>query len=220
MNFTYDICVARYSEDLEWLEDYKKNCVVYNKNENLKSDEFKEVVQIEAVGLETYSYFSYIIDHYDNLPDVVAFIQGRIDDHLGDVKNTHSENDKENPLVFLNYVLNESYEKGISSPIDENVYDHTNWRLATPDRIPNKECKVCDYANINDWWENYVGLKWPGPSRCVWTQNFAVRKDNILKHSKEKYIHLKNDPEFKYPYVEVSHFWERMLFPFFANDWS
>lgn len=217
--FSYDICVARYSENLDWLQHYKKDAVVYNKTTDLDESEYKKVVPIEAIGLETYSYFSYIIDHYDDLPDVVAFIQGRIDDHLGDIKNTHSVDDKKNPIVLLNYILKQAYTDGISAPLDETIYNHTNWRLSTPDRIPNKECKVCEYDNITDWWENYVGLKWAGPSRCTWCQIFAVRKDNILKHTKEKYQYLKNDPEFKHPYVEVTHFWERMLFPFFANEW-
>ena len=218
--FTYDICVARYNEDLDWLQHYKKDAIVYTKTNKLKKSEFKEVVSIEPVGLETYSFFCYIVDHYDNLPDVVAFIQGRVDDHLGDVKNTHSQDDKKNPIVFLDYILKEAYEKGISAPIDENVYDHTNWRLSTPNRISGKECITVQYDNITDWWENYVGLKWSGPSRCTWCQCFAVKKENILRHKKEMYLKLKNDPNFKNTYCEVAHFWERMLFPLFANNWS
>ena len=216
MTFTYDICVARYSEDLEWLGKYKKDSVIYNKTTELNEGDFKEVVSMEPIGLETYSFFCYIVDHYDNLPDVVAFIQGRVDDHLGDIKNTHSKDDKKNPIVFLDYILNEANDKGVSAPLDENVYDHMNWRLATPD----ERYKVCEYAHMTDWWNKYIDLPWPGPSRCAWSHNFAVRKDKILQHSKEKYIHIKNDPEFQHPYVEVSHFWERMLYPFFANDWN
>lgn len=215
---TYELCVARFDEDLEWLGPYKKQAVIYNKGSELNKKCFKEVFKISPIGLETFSFMNYIVDHYSNLPDVVVFLQGRIDDHLGDIKNKHSENNKKDPLVFIDYVIKEAQEKGISSPLDETVYDHYGWRLATPDRIKNKECKVCDYKNITDWWENYIGFKWPGPQRCAWSQNFAVRKDNILKHPKELYVHIINDPEFQQPYVEVSHFWERMLFPFFGVD--
>lgn len=215
MKFSYEICVARYNEDLEWLKDYKKDCVVYNKTGKLKTSQFKEVVSISPIGLETYSFFSYIVDHYENLPDVVVFIQGRVDDHLGDIKNKHSIDDKKNPILFLDYILNEAYEKGISAPLDEEVYNHNNWRLATPD----ERYKVSEYAHMTEWWVDYIGLPWPGPARCAWSHNFAVRKDKILQHSKDLYTHIKNDPEFQHTYVEVSHFWERMLFPFFANDW-
>jgi len=218
--FSYDICVARYNEDLDWLETYKNNSVIYNKGPELDKKQFKEIVETKPVGTESYSFFSYLVDHYDNLPEVVAFIQGRVDDHLGDVKNKHSENDKKNPLVFLDYVLNEAYQKGISAPIDETIYDHTGWKLATPDRIPGKECTVAEYDNMTDWWENYIGLQWPGPSRCAWCQIFAVRKENILQHPKELYVKIRNDPNFQNTYCEVSHFWERMIFPFFANKWD
>lgn len=217
--YTYDICVARYSEDLEWMQNYKTNAVVYNKGPELNQTEFKEVVKTKPVGTESYSFFCYLVDHYDSLPDVVAFIQGRVDDHLGDDKNTHSIDDKKNPIVFLDFILNEAYEKGISAPLDESVYDHTNWRLATPDRIPGKECAVAEYNNMTDWWENYIELRWPGPSRCTWSHCFAVRKENILQHPKEMYIKIKNDPNFQNTYCEVSHFWERMLFPFFSINW-
>lgn len=218
--FSYDICVARYNEDLDWLETYKNNSVIYNKGSELDKKQFKEIVKTKPVGTESYSFFSYIVDHYDNLPEVVAFIQGRVDDHLGDVKNKHSENDKKNPLIFLDYVLNEAYKKGISAPIDENVYDHTDWKLLAPDRITGKECAVVEYSNMTEWWENYIGLQWTGPSRCVWCQCFAVRKENILQHPKELYVKIRNDPNFQNTYCEVSHFWERMLFPFFANKWN
>lgn len=211
----YDICVARYNEDLTWLIDYSKNVVVYNKTDNLNNFLFKKIVNIEPIGLETYSFFSYIVDHYENLPDVVVFIQGKIEDHLGDINNKHSENDKKNTSIFLDYIIKEAKEKGISAPLNENVFDHTNWRLATPD----KRYKVCSYKNITDWWENYIKLPWPGPTRCTWSQNFAVRKDKILQHSKEKYIYIKNDPEFQHAYVEIAHYWERMLFPFFEKKW-
>lgn len=218
--FSYDICVARYNEDLDWLETYKNNSVIYNKGSELDKKQFKEIVKTKPVGTESYSFFSYIVDHYDNLPEVVAFIQGRVDDHLGDIKNKHSENDKKNPLIFLDYVLNEAYKKGISAPIDENVYDHTDWKLLEPDRITGKECAVVEYSNMTEWWENYIGLQWTGPSRCVWCQCFAVRKENILQHPKELYVKIRNDPNFQNTYCEVSHFWERMFFPFFANKWN
>ena len=56
--FTYDICVARYNEDLKWLQKYKKNSVVYNKTTKLDKRQFKDVIKIEPIGLETYSFIS------------------------------------------------------------------------------------------------------------------------------------------------------------------
>jgi hypothetical protein len=97
----YDICVARYNENLYWLKDYAKNVVVYNKTDNLNNLGFKKVINIEPIGLETYSFFSYIIDYYENLPDVVVFVQGKIEDHLGADNHRHSANDKKNVSVYL-----------------------------------------------------------------------------------------------------------------------
>lgn len=209
--------MARYKEDLEWLGPYKSTAVIYNKGGDLDSTKFNEVLPKAPIGYESHSYFCYIVDHYDRLPDVVVFIQGRIDDHLGDIQNQHSEHDKKNPLVFLDYVIAEAAAKGISAPLDERPDFHGHWRLWNP---PPNIHRV-KWTDMNEWWTQYIGLPWPGDyGRCCWCHLFAVRKDKILQHSKEFYIRCRDDPDFQFANVEVAHFWERMFFPLFSLDWK
>ena len=77
---SYKIVVARYNENIEWLNNEKLNCIFYNKGKQLNID--NEVI-LPNVGRESETYLHYIITNYDDLPDVVVFTQARISDHKG-----------------------------------------------------------------------------------------------------------------------------------------
>lgn len=72
------LVVAKYDEDVTWLQQLPKNfdTVVYqSKNES-------ESHFVQNVGNEASKYLSYIVEHYDALPDTMAFLQaGRQDWH-------------------------------------------------------------------------------------------------------------------------------------------
>ena len=67
---SYQIVVARYNEDIEWIADNNK--IIYNKGILLN---INNEYLLENIGRESETYLHYIIDNYDNLPDVVVFTQ-------------------------------------------------------------------------------------------------------------------------------------------------
>lgn len=74
----HQVVVAKYDEDISWLHQLPKNfdVSVYQSNDS-SAPHF-----IENVGNEASKYLSYIVEHYDSLPDTVAFIQaGQMDWH-------------------------------------------------------------------------------------------------------------------------------------------
>jgi len=77
---SYKIIVARYNENIEWLNSEMSNCVVYNKGNKL---DIENEIILENTGRESETYLHYIITNYDKLPDVVVFTQARISDHKG-----------------------------------------------------------------------------------------------------------------------------------------
>ena len=77
---SYIIVVARYNENIEWLNSEMSNCIIFNKGEKL---DLNNEIFLENVGRESETYLSYIISNYNNLPDVVVFTQARISDHVG-----------------------------------------------------------------------------------------------------------------------------------------
>jgi len=65
------LVVARYTENLDWLQHVSIPTVIYNKGPYLPNSHV-----LPNVGREAHTYLSFIIDHYDNLPDKVFFTQG------------------------------------------------------------------------------------------------------------------------------------------------
>lgn len=70
---TKAIVVAHYKEDLSWLDLYLNQIdhIVYTKANNLATNN----IPINK-GNEASCYLRYIIDHYERLPDVIAFVHG------------------------------------------------------------------------------------------------------------------------------------------------
>ena len=70
------IVVARYKENIEWLSTLPEDIevVLYNKF-------FEEGLTLPNIGREAHTYLHHIIENYDNLADVIAFVQGNPYEH-------------------------------------------------------------------------------------------------------------------------------------------
>ena len=77
---SYKIIVARYNENIDWLNSEMANCIIYNKGNTLN---IENEIPLENLGRESETYLHYIITNYDNLPQVVVFTQANISDHKG-----------------------------------------------------------------------------------------------------------------------------------------
>jgi hypothetical protein len=84
-NKTVDLVVAKYKENLEWLDKYKdvrfRNVYIYNKSNTPEKECTNEyanciIKQIPNVGVCDETYLHHIIDNYDNLADVTVFAPG------------------------------------------------------------------------------------------------------------------------------------------------
>ena len=69
---TTKLVLARYKEDISWSDEFKNNRVVYDKSGTNTNPEF---INLENTGREAGTYLQYILDNYDNLPDVTIFSQ-------------------------------------------------------------------------------------------------------------------------------------------------
>jgi len=83
-NTLIEIVVARYNEDLEWLKVAPFNkypVIIYNKGPN---DNFykppptllRRIVQLPNVGRESHTFLYHIINNYDSLAPLTAFLSG------------------------------------------------------------------------------------------------------------------------------------------------
>jgi hypothetical protein len=72
-----NLIIARYNENLDWIEYIPKNLnitvIIYNKG---LDDILYPSIKLQNIGRESHTYLYYIIENYDNLADINIFIQG------------------------------------------------------------------------------------------------------------------------------------------------
>jgi hypothetical protein len=77
----YEIVLARYAEQMKWLKYIPKkenrNYTIYlsNSGEETEAPQVDKEVLVENIGREAGHYLQYIILNYENLPEVVVFLQ-------------------------------------------------------------------------------------------------------------------------------------------------
>jgi len=69
---------SHFKEDLAWFNTCPYEYVVYSKQPEVAKQQIPEnrIIECANVGMETGSYLSYILEHYHDLPEHIAFIHG------------------------------------------------------------------------------------------------------------------------------------------------
>jgi hypothetical protein len=64
----FTIVVARYKEDIEWTKQFMNRftkVIIYNKGIKIIEEDYNEIL-MENVGREGHTYYSHIVNNYDN----------------------------------------------------------------------------------------------------------------------------------------------------------
>jgi hypothetical protein len=182
--------IARYNEDTSWSEGLN-NVIIYNKGQDTIPNEHKK---LPNVGREGHTILSYIIEFYDNLPDIVVFTQGEFSYHY-----SFHKNDKETPKKILKNLAQSALIHGISDNFtfklhyDVLIMDTNNWPVKIDPHL--EYLKVTNVRNgtwmsFLDWFKMIFKNPFPNPAITCWNAIFAVRKDIILKQPLEYYKNL------------------------------
>jgi hypothetical protein len=190
----YEIVVAKYNEDISWTKNYK-HVKVYDKS---KGD-------LPNIGGESHTYLTYIIENYENLPDVVFFTQGKFSDHY----NTE-------PDYFIN--LQDKYSQNYTYLPSQNYFYNNESQNYDKDHLYfYKEYKLhSDKLGYRTWFKTYVDENHNIDEGVTlwWGAIFSVTRDCILSRPKQyyqmllDYIPYENSPE-------VGHYFERSWFYIF-----
>ena len=71
--------VSNWNNDVSWIKDYTNNFVIYDKSNTLPPS--NKVIKIPNVGYNIHDILHFIINNYDNLPELTAFLEGNPFDH-------------------------------------------------------------------------------------------------------------------------------------------
>ena len=199
---SYKIIVARYNEKISWLNDIIDDCIIINKGTPLN---IKNEIPRINLGRESDTYLNYIIDNYDDLPDIVIFTQGRISDHilgnevdfLLNLKKEAIQNEKSSSRdinndcigptfnIKLNKYSNELADVSFNSV--KNIFClKGNYYFYLKDNYYNNQP-----VSFYEWYIKNINLEFPKEKMKVYTNGlFAVKKELIVKRTKEYYENL------------------------------
>jgi hypothetical protein len=197
---SYKIIVARYNENIEWLNSEMSNCIIYNKGDKL---DINNEIFLENVGRESETYLHYIITNYSNLPDVVVFTQARISDH------------KHGGVNYLINIKNKALQYNKSQDFSihlEGTNKHSNktWNLREDGYFLKDNYKNNNPITFVEWFKNNIDINYPDPIYIYWNAIFAVKKENIINKPIEYYKKL---------ILEVKHHSNSTEAHFFERSW-
>ena len=79
----HEIVIARFNEDLNWLNGLKQKITIYNKG---KMNLHRECVPLANIGREATTMLYHIITKYKTLEENIIFLQGNPFDHFKNTK--------------------------------------------------------------------------------------------------------------------------------------
>ena len=209
-NLKFENCtfvISRFNEEessFSWVKGLK-NYIIYNKgNPNELSKEIlSHTINKENYGKDVECIFSYIIDNYNNLPEIVAFIQAEIKPHYYYPSSAQ----------FLKAVSTIG-KSGISEGLKNNIHHapprHLNFSYFNLKEWPSGNL-IENYKpeyTLSKWWQDNSGEEYVPSSRIFFGCIFGVSKHLILRRPREFYIKLR-EPLLQYKNPIETHFVER-----------
>ena len=206
MNF---LCISNYNNNLDWLKNYTNPHIIYDKtwgggyldNNNKKRifpQNLKEkypnfnIIKGTYYGYNVTDYFTYIIDHYSNLPEYVVFMKGNtIGRHVREEIFKKIVNNRYFTCIedFNTYDLNQKSLKNQFALISCDggwMEKNNSWYLhhhKHPIKYFLSYNKFLSFCFKDPVFPKYI--RFP-PGGC-----FVVPKDQILKYKKIFYQNLK-----------------------------
>lgn len=198
------IVVARYNEDICWLEDLPPDilkCVlIYNKGDPVKIPDLN-VVTVCNVGRESHSYLTHIVDNYEHLSNNIIFIQANPFQH---VHRPPIANMEEWVRDWTSVELTTNYEP-VCDPYTFRIKEYSGEKQALSPTCFGK------------WFETYINRKFPDYTTMRWYYGacFGTCRERILCRSKVYYQRLL-DQVSTHRSPEVGHYLERSWYYIFS----
>lgn len=182
------LVVTSYQNDLSWVPEYTNNYLVYDRSEaevyppNLDR---KKVRKQPNIGYNLYDYFTFIIDHYDNLPNCTIFMKG----------NTFPRHISQE---YFNRIMNNQF----FTPIEDFQRHNVKWPISFFDATGGFCERNSDWylkqhpARYFDSYNSFLKHCFQEPVLPRYLRfppgaNFIVPKENILKLPKVFYENLR-----------------------------
>jgi len=177
--------ISRYNHNMDWMKDYPDTEVIMYD----RSDEpMKDSIVVKNIGTDIYDKFTYIIDNYDNLPNIAVYTKANLFNYILKEEFDALDKTKFQPLLTQNHKV---YEP-VCRYVDGMYYERNDmWYLGVyPCKNKMVPYELQEILGIGTM--DYIPFA-PG-------SNYILTKDNILKHPKAFYEKLRSYLEWdRYP---------------------
>lgn len=167
--------VSRFNHDISWFADYTDDFILYDRS----PEPVPWAIIVPNIGSDIYDKFTYIVENYNNLPDVAVYTKANLFKYISKEEfDTLKDNTEFTPLLTQNHITYLPicyYENGMYFEINNYWYlgDHPTKNQQSFEEL--KSLLGMDTREYNQFA--------PGA-------NYILPRENILKHPKEFYQKL------------------------------
>lgn len=169
--------LSRYNHDMTWIKDYPGEYTIYDRSE----EPMKGAIIVPNIGSDWYDKLTFIVDNYNNLPDVAIYAKANIFQYI-----TKKEFDKvkDNKTFTPLLTMNHQEKEGVCFYKNGLYYEVNNfWYL-----IPHPAKSMGHAVEL----VNLLGIAELGYVPFAPGSGYVIPKENILKHPKDFYIKLRS----------------------------
>jgi len=172
--------ISRFKEDVSWIKDVSEDYIVYNKGED-DLVEYK-TKRMPNIGANQRDIFHFIHENYDNLPELMAFVQGDPFDHCKDNS-------------FYELIKSRKYTKLAQYPDWPDGYWETNTSWYVPchtSYIRSKGIEYnCRYTDFHQYaTEIFSDYDYPAMLKFPPGSQFIVERRQCLFYPREFWSYL------------------------------
>lgn len=207
-----ELVIARYNEDLHWIDDPLfedvKKISIYNKGSNddfITNEKVERVVKLPNLGRESHSYLQHIITNYDNLANMTIFVPGSLETNY---KITKVD------IVFqmLRLGCNDAFHTAYQNTIYDLYKDFKldEWSSTNERNFelnPSSALTLSSRRPYGEWYNHFIGDS-REYYKAAYGGIFAVDKRYILRRPLSFYQELIKELEVS-SNPEVGHYFER-----------
>ena len=197
--------VSRYNHDITWLASYTSDAIIYDRS----PEPIKGSIVVPNIGSDIYDKLSFIIDNYDNLPEVALYTKANIYKYITQEEFHHIKDNqtftpilsKQHPETMCDMKLCKQLGVAVKpfSFYDEGMYYELNYPayLATHPVKNQIDIMNNDINTVMKWFLNLRIMKDLKLDKLEYIpfapgSNYILPKANILKHPKKFYQKLRN----------------------------
>lgn len=169
--------ISRYNHDISYLKDYTDDYIMYDRSE----EPVEGSIVVPNIGSDIYDKFTYIIDNYDNLPDIAVYTKANIFKYI-----TKEEFDLIKDNKTFTPILTQHHK--VYEPVcrySDGIYEEKNdyWYLNS---------HPCQSTNSFNQLVDLLGMKGRDYNKFAPGSNYILTKKDIHRRSKEFYVKIRS----------------------------